>query len=415
MNQNQSIPYKILCIASHPVQYSAPFFRYIAQEESQIDLLVSYCSLQGVKKGFDRGFNMEVQWDIPLLDGYSWVELPNQSLDPGLSKFWGLLNLQIWQTIRNGKYDAIIILTGYTYASFWIALLAAKISGVPIFFGTDAHEINPKNRKKWKLNLKKIVLPFIFKLADIVTVVSSGGVKLMKSLGISEDKIYLTPYAVDNQWWLSQAKQINCNLVRKSWNIPEEASVILFCAKLQPWKSPEDVLLAFAKANLSQAYLVFAGEGPLRQLLEQKAKELNIAEKVRFLGFVNQSKLPAVYSTADLFVLPSEHEPFGLVVNEAMLCGCPVIVTDKVGAGYDLVTTGETGYVYPCHDIKALSSIFKELIVQPELIQQMSKNAIKRMETWSYKESISSLLEALDICAEKQAKSRKAKSTFFKI
>jgi hypothetical protein len=262
MNQDLSDRYKVLCIASHPVQYSAPLFRKMAQNP-QLDILVAYCSLQGVKKGFDRGFGIDVQWDIPLLDNYPWVELSNQSLNPGLGKFWGLLNLGLWKTIFTGNYDAIVILTGYTYASFWLALIASKIKKIPVLFGTDAHEINSKDKKILKANLKKILLPFIFNLADQVTVVSSGGLQAVKSLGISEKKIQLTPYAVNNEWWLSQVKQIDRNLIRQNWNIPEKALVILFCAKLQPWKSPQDLLLAFAEANLSQAYLVFAGHNVL--------------------------------------------------------------------------------------------------------------------------------------------------------
>lgn len=400
MNQTKCDRYKILCVASHPVQYSTPIFRRISQH-SQLDMLVAYCSLQGANKGFDPGFNMEIKWDIPLLDGYPWVELSNQSLKPGLSNFWGLVNLELWRTIRHGNYDAVIILTGYVYASFWIALIAAKISRIPVLFGTDAHEISPRDKKIWKTNLKKLLLPHIFNLADIVTVVSSGGVKLMKSLGISEDKIQLTPYAVDNEWWLSQVEQIDRDLIRQNWNIPHEAFVILFCAKLQPWKSPEDVLLAFAEANLSQAYLVFAGEGSLRNSLEEKAKELNILEKVRFLGFVNQSQLPSVYGSADILVLPSEYEPFGLVVNEAMLCGCPVIVTDKVGAHYDLSIEEKTGYVYSCHDIKALALILEKLATQPELLKKMSNNAVNQIKSWSPQENISGLIEGLDKCMTK--------------
>jgi len=108
-------------------------------------------------------------------------------------------------------------------------------------------------------------------------------------------------------------------------------------AKLQPWKRPLDLLRAFVKANLPGAYLVFAGEGPLRAQLEAEAASLGVASRVRLLGFVNQSQLPAVYTASDLLVLPTEYEPFGVVVNEAMCCGCVPVASDGCGSACDLV------------------------------------------------------------------------------
>ena len=169
----------------------------------------------------------------------------------------------------------------------------------------------------------------------------------MKSLGVPKEKILLLRNVVDNEWWKRRASQVNRDDVRAAWAIPKSASVALFCAKLQPWKAPLDVLEAFAAANVPNSYLVFAGDGPLRAELEKRAIQLGLSDRMRILGFVNQSQLPAVYRAADLLVLPSLYEPFGLVVNEAMLCGCPAAVSDRVGAKYDLVKEGETGYVFP--------------------------------------------------------------------
>ncbi|WP_026733408.1 glycosyltransferase family 4 protein [Fischerella sp. PCC 9605] len=387
--------YKVLIIASHPVPYSAPLFRLMAQHP-KLDILVAYCSLQGAEPGLDSGFGVEVAWDVPLLDGYHWVQIPNQSPQPGLGRFFGLINLDLWKQIRTGGFDAVVAYTGYAYASFWVAATAAKSSGTALLFGTDAHELSPRDRTTWKENLKKLLLPWIFGLADTVIVPSSGGVKYINSLGIPEQRIKLTPYAVNNEWWIAQAKQVNRAEVRQKWNIPEHSPVILFCAKLQPWKRPQDALRAFAKANVSESYLVFAGEGPLRSELEVEAKALGIAERIRFLGFVNQSQLPSVYRTADLFVFSSEYEPFGVVVNEAMLCGCPVVVSDRIGARHDLVQHGETGFVYSCGDVDALAKILQVVLPDSECLHKMSVAAAERMKTWSPQQNIESLVQALE-------------------
>lgn len=387
--------YKVLIIASHPVQYAAPIYRLMAQHP-QLDILVAYCSLQGAESGFDSEFGIEFAWDIPLLDGYPWVQIPNQSPKPGIGRFFGLINLDLWKQIRTGKFDAVVVYMGYAYASFWISAMAAKASRSSFIFGTDAHALNPRDRSNWKLHLKKLLLPWIFGLADIVIVPSSGGIKFISSLGIPEQQIQLTPYVVNNEWWIEQAKQVNRSLVRQQWNIPEDSLVILFCAKLQPWKRPLDALSAFAKANVSNTYLVFAGEGPLRSELEAEAKALKVADRVRFLGFVNQSQLPSIYCSADLFVFPSEHEPFGVVVNEAMLCGCPVVVSDRVGARYDLVQYGETGLVFPCGDIDALAKIFHEVLSDRKHLHKMSVAAKNLMETWSLRDNVESFVKALE-------------------
>src|SRR5207253_11122683 len=131
--------------------------------------------------------------------------------------------------------------------------------------------------------------------------------------------------------------------------------VILFSAKLQPWKRPLDLLNAFAKANLPNALLLFAGAGPLLLQLEPDAASLGVPSRVRFLGFANQSQLPAVYTGADLLVVPSEFEPFGLVVNEALCCGCAVAASDRCGAARDLVAPVDPRLVFPCGNIAALA------------------------------------------------------------
>ncbi|BAZ24821.1 group 1 glycosyl transferase [Kalymmatonema gypsitolerans NIES-4073] len=386
--------YRVLIVVTHPIQYAVPIFRLMAQHP-QLDILVAYCSLQGVQPSLDSGFGVEVAWDIPLLDGYSWIQVPNQSPKPGLGRFFGLINLKLWEQIRTGAFDAVVTYTGYTYASFWIVAAAAKVSGIAFLFNTDAHELASRNHR-WKVHLKKLLLPYIFDLADTVIVLSSAGVEFIKSLGIPKERIELTPFVVNNEWWITHAKQVNRAAVRQQWGILEGSPVIVFCAKLQPWKRPQDALQAFAKANVAGSYLVFAGSGPLQSQLEAEAKTLGVAERVRFLGFVNQSQLPSVYCSADLFVFPSEHEPFGVVVNEAMLCGCPVVVSDKVGARYDLVHHNNTGFVYPCGDVNTLAAIFQDTLSNKEKLEQIKEAAVKRIASWSPEMHVNAFVQALE-------------------
>jgi len=288
-----------------------------------------------------------------------------------------------------------VVYTGYLCASFWIALAAAKASGTPILFGTDAHELAPLDKRRWKVPVKRRVWPWLFGLADVVIVPSSGAVRLMRSLGIPENRIVLTPYTVDNDWWARQAERADGQAVRRKWSVPPDAVVFLFCGKLQPWKRPADLLRAFAKANVPDGYVVYVGEGSLRGALEAEARKLCLSERVRFHGFANQSELAALYCAADLLVLPSEYEPFGVVVNEAMLCGCPAAVSDRVGAGADLVRNGENGYVFPCGDLEALARILREAAQDRARLRSHGAVARERMRTWSPRENIEALVQAV--------------------
>ncbi|HEX4001819.1 MAG TPA: glycosyltransferase [Candidatus Acidoferrales bacterium] len=386
-------PLRLLIIASHPVQYESPILRLLEQDP-RVESEVAYCSLQGAEPGLDPDFGVEVKWDVPLLDGYKWTLIPNRSWAPRIGSFFGLLNVGIWRKIRRGKFDAVVILTGYVYATFWIAVIAAKLSGVPVLYGTDATSLQPRDGKRWKVAVKKRLLPAIFRLADIVIIPSEAGRQFILNLGISDSRIVLTPFVVDNAWWRARASEVDRSAVRRKWAIPDDAPVALFCAKLQPWKRPGDVLRAFAKANVEGAYLVFAGDGAMRAGLEAEAKQLGIAEQTRFLGFVNQSGLPPVYRSADLFVMPSEYDPCPVVVCEAMVCGCPVVLSDEVRGRFDLVNEGRTGFIYPCGDVDKLARILANVLRDRATLVELSRAAMTRMETWSPREHVDALLSA---------------------
>jgi glycosyltransferase involved in cell wall biosynthesis len=143
------------------------------------------------------------------------------------------------------------------------------------------------------------------------------------------------------------------------------------------------------------AYLVLAGDGYLRHELVRMAHECGITARVRFLGFTNQSQLPGVYAASDLFVLPSEHEPWGLVVNEAMACGLPVVASDRVGARLDLIVPGVTGEVYPVGDVQALATIVRDLLSDREKLDRMKDAARTRLSTWSYHEHVQGVVDAV--------------------
>jgi glycosyltransferase involved in cell wall biosynthesis len=308
----------------------------------------------------------------------------------------------LWKLVRTGKFDAVVVY-GYAYCSFWIAILAALSAGIPLVMGTDSVRLASRGGWWWKRWIKYPLVRFIYRLVDIVLVPSTATRQYVRSLGVSESRLVLAHYTVDNDYFARAAAQVDRAAVRVRWSISDEALVVLLCAKLTPWKRPQDLLRAYATLCQAQphigasAYVVIAGEGPLRESLEAEARSLGIENHVRFLGFVNQSALPEVYTASDLLVLPSEFEPWGLVVNEAMVCGVPAVVSDQVGARLDLIAPGTTGEIFPTGNHDALAAVLGRLLADREGLKRMGEAARQRTETWSYRECLAGYGQAFEM------------------
>jgi glycosyltransferase involved in cell wall biosynthesis len=371
----------------------SPLLRLLSQHP-QLDVFTAYCRLRGATPGHDPEFGATIQWDIPLLDGYAWIEVPNQGT--GSEGFWGLYNPGLWKLIREGNFDAVFCPTGYIRASFWISYFASKISRAAFIFGTDATTLTPRDRRMWKRPVKRLFWRVLYRFASQAVAPSAGTRALLLSLGIPEERITLFPYVVDNDWWTTQSARVDRNAVRASWGAQPQTAVALFCAKLQPWKRPRDLLQAFAKASVPDSLLLFAGEGPLKEALQREAATLGVSNQVRFLGFVNQTELPSLYTSADVMVLPSEYEPFGLVVNEAMLCGCPVIASENVGAAGDLIAPVDPSFIFPSGDVPALTTLLRRALTDRPLLNKVRAVGLERMKTWSPREYVAATVGAVE-------------------
>jgi len=347
--------YRVLLVSSQPIQNAASL-RLMARHP-KLDILVAYCSLPEAKTLHATSvqqspeFLTQAAFDIPLLEGYPWSYVPNLSPLPNLTKAYGLINPGLVKLVSN--FDCCVVY-GHAYVSFWLVIAAAKISRKPLLLTTDATYFETPEGGNWKKPFKKRFLPYLYnQVADMVLVPSTASKLFIHSLGVSEDRIVITPYVVDNDYIAEVALRSDRSSLRAEWQIPEDAKFI-------PRKRPQDAIRAFATANIPNSYLVMVGEGPLGDSLRYEVEQLGIKDKVKFLGMVKYSYLPEVYAASDLLVFCSEHEPYGLPVNEAMICGVPVVVSDRIGARYDLVESGKTGFVYPCGNVDALATILKD-------------------------------------------------------
>src|SRR5260221_5073594 len=121
-----------------------------------------------------------------------------------------------------------------------------------------------------------------------------------------------------------------------------------------------------------------------------------IGHRVKFLGFVNQSQLPALYSAADVLILPSVYEPFAVVVNEAMCCGCPVMVSNREGAAKDLVVPVAPDLVFPAGEVEALAELLAAALRNPGRLEQLRTAVVEPIKTWAPARNVAALVEAIE-------------------
>ena len=398
--------YRVLVLATHVIPYGSSLLRLLAQDP-RLDLLVAYCSMQGAEAGIDPEFGIEIRWDTPLLEGYPWVHIPNRSPRPGLGRFFGLINPGLWTLIRSQTFDAVVIYTGYMCASFWIACFAAKSRGIPVLISSDSSSLHQREGKRLKALLKPFIVGLVYRYVDVLMAPSQPVKDLAMQLGKSEKEIVMIRSGVDKNAWQARLENFDRAAIRRSWSVPTDATVVLYCAKLQPWKRPLDLLRAFAKASVPGSYLVFAGEGPQRVELEREIACLDITDRVRILGFVNDSQLPGTYKAADLFVLPSEYDPCPLVIPEAMFSGLPVLLSDAVIGRLEMIDPGKSGYPYPCGNADALAALLSKVLGNPAFLEHLKVGVARQMERWTAEDLLDSWVGAIGVAKQLKKKAPK--------
>ena len=398
--------YRVLVLATHVIPYGSSLLRLLAQDP-RLDLLVAYCSMQGAEAGIDPEFGIEIRWDTPLLEGYPWVHIPNRSPRPGLGRFFGLINPGLWTLIRSQTFDAVVIYTGYMCASFWIACFAAKSRGIPVLISSDSSSLHQREGKRLKALLKPFIVGLVYRYVDVLMAPSQPVKDLAMQLGKSEKEIVMIRSGVDKNAWQARLENFDRAAIRRSWSVPTDATVVLYCAKLQPWKRPLDLLRAFAKASVPGSYLVFAGEGPQRVELEREIACLDITDRVRILGFVNDSQLPGTYKAADMFVLPSEYDPCPLVIPEAMFSGLPVLLSDAVIGRLEMIDPGKSGYAYPCGNADALAALLSKVLGNPAFLEYLKVGVARQMERWTAEDLLDSWVGAIEVAKQLKKKAPK--------
>jgi glycosyltransferase involved in cell wall biosynthesis len=400
---------RLACVVTHPIQYQVPLFRRLAQEPD-IDLTVFFCSDHSVRGYTDSQFGgVQIKWDIPLLGGYHHEFLPNLRRSPEVS-FFSPLNRGFYRALKKGRFDAVWI-HGYWSFNCICTMIAAKLLGIPVLDRVDA-TLTARHRSRLTLLTKRV---FFSVARHFIAAVLPVGLKNQEYwahyLG-PEFPSFMTPYAVDNAYFHAAASRASGSRedFRRQLNLEPGRPVVLYASKLMPGKRCMDLIDALLGmkrvADGKRPYLLVVGDGAERAACEARVRSAG-ESGVRFFGFQNQSQLPRFFDLCDVFVFPSVYESFGLIVNEVMNAGKPIIVSDEVGCQRDLVTDGVNGRVFPAGDIEALRTAIEDILADLSVREEMGRHSLQRINQWSFEEDIRGLREALNFVADLRLTLRK--------
>jgi len=368
---------RIGVFATHPIHYQIPIWKGLAALPGA-DVTVYYFSDRGVRGAHDPQFGRNVAWDVDLLGGYRSVFVAR---DAELRKpnRMRLDRSHLWDLKR---FDWVCI-NGYTHGfERQIVRLKRHNTYRVLIRGEFSDEGRGESEgftSRARALVRHLYLHWFYSRVDAFGVVGVAARRHLERLGVEPAKIFHSPYCIDTASFEVQVERNDRSGAREKLGVAPSSVVILFSGKLVPWKAP--LLLGEAVMGLpDDAVLLYVGDGSLRSEIERRLRP-RLQQRLIMPGFVNQSALGSFYAAADIFVLPSERETWGLVVNEAQQFALPVIVSDRVGCRHDLVVEGETGFVFPVGDLEALAARLRQLLASRGLRESMGAAGRQRVLT----------------------------------
>ena len=382
---------RLAMVLSHPTQYYSPWFRWL-RAHTALEFRVFYLWQAGVSAQPDPEFLKTFKWDVDLLSDYDHEFVPNVAQAPGSARFWGLRNPTLTSRLAAWRPSAILLF-GYAYASHLRLILWARRRGVPLIFRGDSHLLG-RTSPSWA---RAGLLRLLYRQFAAVMWVGQANRDYFATLGVPSRRLFFAPHAVNHELFdpVGPEHQAAADALRRTLGIAPITRVVLFAGKLLPAKQPRELLEAFLTLNLPATALVMVGDGPESAALQERAR-VAPGGSVYFLPFANQSEMPARYLMGDVFALPSRglYETWGLTVNEAMHMGLPCLVSDRVGCQRDLVTDGETGWVFRADDTAHLREKLAAALTAE--LGGFKPRVAARIAGYTYAQSTSGLLTALN-------------------
>jgi glycosyltransferase involved in cell wall biosynthesis len=394
---------RIAFVVSHPIQYLAPLYQKLAGRDD-VEIKVFFTWHAGQHAVDDRGFGRPVAWDIPLTDGYDFELVPNAASDPGTHKFLGLHNPMLLERVMSWQPDVVHI-NGWAWLSHLQLLHGLKRRGVPTLFFGDSHLLdgNATGPRWW---IKSAALRRIYSWPTACLFAGSANRAYFEIFGVPPQRLYPCPHAIDVSRFAEPAAQREEEAARwrSELGIAADRKVLLYAGKFEPKKRPTDLMRAFAQLPDRSLMLVMAGSGAL----EGEIDAIAAADPARFqiLPFQNQSRMPIVYRLGDIFVLPSAFgESWGVAVNEALACGRPVIVSDRVGCAADTVDAS-CGQIFRSNDWTEFGRTVTAMFSDRKKLADMRRAAGERARAFDVGVAETALVAAVESILQQTGRPR---------
>ena len=385
---------RLAVVTTHPIQYYAPMFRLLAKEPG-MELKVFYTwsqSQQGAK--YDIDFGKMIEWDIPLLDGYTYEFVNNVAKDPGLHHFSGIRNPDLNKKIIEWKPTSLLII-GWNFSSHLSCMRHFK-GKIPVLFRGDSTLLDEKPGLR-KI-FRRIFLRWVYSHTDYALYVGKNSHDYFYKHGLKEDQLVWVPHAVDNERFGGPDEyEQDAKQWKQELGLSDDDLVLLFAGKLEPKKDPDFMLRMAENLKDPRLKLIIVGNGKLEEELKMKARP---DQRIIFLDFQNQQKMPLVYRLCDIFVLPSvgPGETWGLAVNEAMACKRPVIVSAKCGCAPDLVEEEKTGWVFEPGDSgdRKIIALLHKILDDRSGLKGMGWKGWEKLQIYAYPVAVKRIKQLLE-------------------
>lgn len=382
---------RLAIITTHPIQYNAPLFQLLALRKN-IAIKVFYTWGDTVlKEKYDPGFQKNIEWDIPLLDGYDYTFIENIAADKGSHHFKGIDNPSLIKQIEKWNADALLVY-GWSFKSH-LKILRHFKGKKKILFRGDSTLIDETVNFSFKKIARKFFLKWVYTKVDTALYSGTANKQYYKNFGLTDKQLTFAPHAIENERF-NQEHELGW---RNKLAISESAIIFLFAGKLETKKNPGLLLDAFIELDEPCTYLLIVGSGVLEQKLKQKWQSLpqTLQQRIVFIDFVNQLAMPSLYNACDVFVLPSQGpgETWGLAVNEAMASGRAVLVSNKCGCAADLVIKGKNGFTFQSGNKEDLKKNILLLVSQKNRLIEMGGQSLSIISQWNF-EKVAAAIEA---------------------
>lgn len=353
-----------VCIfITHPSQFDVPIFRLGNDFIHVVFTDSTLCA-----ENFDPELKRNVTWGENIFDGYSYEILSKRNRVSSIFKI-----------LKNKKFD-LVITSGYFNFEYISSILLG-------FFLSKKSAVRLDTVGYSSIGVRKFFRKFVIFILDLIVdyffVVGSLSKQYLDNFGIQGNKIKFFGYVTNSTFFSEHSRISDLEKIElyDKYKIPTSRQIVLCVSKHIDREAPFDSIRAFSLLQNSDLHLLLVGDGVLHGELMELARNLNI-DNVSFIGYVDYFLLPKYYAIASVFIHDSRDEPWGVSVQEAIACNVPVIASNRVGAGYDLIIDDENGFTYKSGDVVDLSvKIVNSILLDERKIIETNKNLL---QYWNY-------------------------------